>query len=143
MAETVEEATFGALNARLNTLTFSPAIEIAWQGLKYVPVVGKPYLRPTLLRADPRQVTLGPAGYNRHEGFYQVDLFDKIDIGEDILLNKAAAIVAHFKRGTVLTREGFTVRIMRPPAILPIAYQNGWSMTPVRIFWTCDAGNPA
>jgi hypothetical protein len=143
MAETVEEATLGALNTRLATLTFSPVIPVAWQNIKYTPTVGTPYLRPTLRRADPAQVTLGPAGYNRHQGFYQVDLFDKIEIGEAALLKKASAIVAHFKRGTVLIREGFTVRIMRPPAVLPITYENGWSMTPVRVFWTCDAGNPA
>ncbi len=131
----VENEILDALNERLKDLTFSPAIPIEWPRRPFTQPDG-PWLRPTLLRGGPSVMALPNNSNNLYPGIYQVDVFYKLaqEGDEDITLT-AGLIAAHFSRGTAIEAGDYVVRIMAPPALLPIQPEAEIVMLPVRITW--------
>lgn len=142
MATYVETSIVEALMARLATLTLSPALPVAWPNVDYTPPAAG-YLRVTHAPNTATQVTLGTEGKNRHIGIFQVDVMLPIIIGISTPMEKAGAVAAHFKRGTVLTKDGISVRITRPPEIRPALQSLPYIQVPVIIRYQADADNPA
>lgn len=96
----------GALRARLSTLTSLPPV--AWENINYTPSSTTLYLRPTILPAPTAQASLGDSGRDLHEGIFQIDVFIPDGSGRSTWPD---SIADHFKRGTILTQNGVTVRI--------------------------------
>ena len=121
-----------ALDTRLAGMTSLPAV--AWENKTYIPVTGTLYLRPTTLFGDAVQATLGSSGIDENTGIYQVDVFAPADKGKSAGLIMSDNVATRFARGTNLTYNGRTVRIVsarRRPATIA----DGWYQIPVEIVY--------
>jgi hypothetical protein len=141
VAEGIEAKIMAALMGRLQALPQSPTV--AWPGLDFQPAIGTPYLRPSFLSVPTVQATLGLAGFNRYSGILQVSVFHPINQGIIAPTEIAAAVAAHFKRGTSMAQGGVTVRVEAPPTVNTALTEDGWHHTPVSISWFADVPNPS
>lgn len=96
-----------ALNVRLDSLTSHPPI--AYENVEARQSAATEYLRPTFLPGQTDQASLGDAGKDVTNGIYQVDVFTKLGSGWSAWPD---AIADHFKRGTTLTKNNVTLRIV-------------------------------
>jgi hypothetical protein len=118
-----------ALDIRLSTITGSPTI--LWPLVPGLPNATDNYLRPTFLPGESVQVTLGDTGKDFTTGLYQVDVFERRGTGRS---SQPDVIGDHFKRGTYLTYNGITVRIMSV-SIRATQTDENHTFTPVVIRW--------
>ena len=99
----VESQITEALLQRLATLTFSPALQVAWPNVPF-PVAGqtKPdtYLEAHQLRADTQ--TIGINAWDDHAGIFQVDVVYSKQDGAIKSTQIADAVAAHFPRNLKL-----------------------------------------
>lgn len=142
MAIGIETKIMEGLCQRLSTLVFSPTLPVAYPNNPHSPVDGQPFLRATWLPGEPFQSSLGDAGYNRYVGLFQIDVFWPADQGLVRPAEVAAATAAHFKRGTVIDREGLEIRVIQPPYVGRTQEEPSWIMIPVRVSYQVDAQNP-
>ena len=132
----------GILDALLDHLsTLSTTLPIAWPDLPFTPVDS--YLEAFVTPNVVNQVTLGKDGHNRHEGLMQVNVVQKSGSGVISSAGVGSTIVAHFKRGTVISKNGLNVRTRPPRIAQPIDDSRGWTRMPVIIPWFVDSPNPA
>lgn len=89
------------------------------------------YLRPTFIPGDTTQASLGVSGIDYATGLYQVDVFTRRATGRSA---KPDVIADLFKRGTHLTYNGITVRIMSV-SIRVSNSEDNYTITPVVIRW--------
>lgn len=127
-----------ALTARLQTLSGLPAV--AWENVPFTPVAGHPYLKPTLLPAEPFQAELGTSGQNIHMGIYQISIFCPTGTGIASLNTLRDALCDHFKRGTSLVYSGIETRITKafPGQMLQ---ETDYIHQPITIQWRAYAPN--
>ena len=142
MATYIEAKIFEALATKLAALTLSPTMQVAWPNVDFTPPASG-YLRATHLPADTRQASLGDAGLNRHIGIFQVDVFLAEGGGETAVKDIAGAVIAHFKRGTVLTTGGIVLKVNEPPTLGPVLKASPYIQAPVTIRYMVDAANPS
>lgn len=140
-ASGIEAGIADALYWRLSQLTLTPAQPIAWPNVEFT--ASGDYLAASLLPAETDVASLGVDGFNRHAGLFQVSAFTTEGAGEIGLRSTASEVAAHFKRGTVITRNDLSVRIFTPPTVGPALPEPGWLSIPVTVRWRCDAQNPA
>jgi hypothetical protein len=150
MAEAVETAIQMALVLRAQQFAAaqSPALTIALPNIAFTPPNATPtakYLRATFLPADTFSPGVSYASKNEHRGLLQVDVFYGFGGGEASPRRIADAIIAYFKRGTKVTKDGFTAEVILAPYCGPIVkdIEGPWMMIPVRIPYLCIAPNPA
>ncbi len=105
-----------AFENKLNAL--SPAVATAYENVNYAPVTGTPYQKVNLLPAQPENDTLG-SDYYREVGLFQIGLYYPMNTGRGAAQARAQALKNHFKRGTVMTANGQTVRVIRTPQVSP------------------------
>lgn len=144
MADAVEVAIEAALLAHAKAFAVVNSLDLSEPNITFnPPTPGKTakWLRATFLPADTQTLPVG-AGDNRYYGILQIDVFYGIGGGEIAPARIAVLIIDHFKRGTTLTRDGFTVQILEQPYRRPSIKDDAWLMVPVRIRFTCFA-NPA
>jgi len=128
-----------ALSAHLNSMP--PGWDVQWTDTSYSPVTGTPYLQEALLPAQTFQADLGASGRNRHSGIYQLTIVtprNRLKDAED----KQTALIAHFKRGTRLTRNGVTVTL-EAPFVGPAMQEADWIRRPLSIPYFAYLDNPA
>ena len=75
-------------------------------------------------------------------GILQVSVYTPINQGAGPADELAGAVVQHFKRGTWMTSEGITVRIVRPPYAGTAMRDGAFWMVPVTINWFCQVNQP-
>ena len=139
MATTGIEA--GILDALLFRLSsFTTTLDIAYPGFDFTPDGN--YLEAQIVPNTVVQSSLGTNGYNRHEGLMQITVVWKTGAGVIAPAEIASEIVAHFKRGTAITRNGLTVKT-RPPRTTQAIPDGAWLRYPVIIPWFTDTLNPA
>lgn len=109
----------------------SPAIDYAWENVKYSPIVGVPYARVYLLAAEPDNPEMGTMATER--GFLQVSLFYPLDTGPADAMARAELIRATFVRGASFTASGVTTTVERTPEIAPAMIEEDRYHLPVRI----------
>lgn len=114
---TPERIILEAMNEHLLLYVQANPIEVAWSGIPFDPTIQ--YLRPNLLPAQTIPAGLGSDAANRQTGLYQVDVFWPENEGDIGPIEVAGQIIAHFKRGTLLTYSGQDVRINDPPWVAP------------------------
>jgi hypothetical protein len=130
-----------ALDTAIETVAGSAVV--AWPNTADdEPAAATLWYRPTFMPGEPWAVELMENGRNRHVGLYQIDVFSKLGEGEGVANGYADAIVAAFKRGTVLTYGTTSVVIEkawretgRPDPEVPY-----WHI-PVRVRWRADLAN--
>lgn len=151
MADAVEVAIEAALLNRLLALTFSPALPVSLPnvgtapGMAFTPPQAGPgvrWLRANFLPAQTFELSIDVAGSNQHYGLLQVDAIGSIGDGEMGIGRLAADVIAHFKRGTRLNKDGFTIDVIRPPRRGTMVKDYPWVFIPVSIPYLSFAGNP-
>lgn len=146
MADAVEVAIEAALLAHLVTFGTAESLSIAQPNVAFTPPTPTPatkYLRATFLPADSFGIGVGFDSSNQHYGLLQVDVFIGVGGGEIVPARIAADLIAHFARGTDLTRDGFTIKITGKPRRGSMMIDGSWAFVPVRIPYLCLAPNPA
>jgi hypothetical protein len=122
MATGVEANIMSALLDHLDTLVFSPALEIARPGIKY-PADGpdgkelpKPpnYLRASFIPNRTETLSVGK-GKQMHQGILQVSVYWKVGAGYVKPLDVADRIIRHFAKGTRLVFNDVKVKVDRKP----------------------------
>jgi Bacteriophage related domain of unknown function len=146
MADPVEVAIEGALIDHLRALTLTPALTIAYPNVQFPPPPATPtsgYLRATFLPADSFGLGISESSSIQHYGLLQVDVFWGLFAGELVPARVASQIIAWFKRGTSMTRDGFLVNVIQTPYRRTMMRDDPWAIIPVRIPYIAFAPNPA
>lgn len=141
MATGIEAIILEGLLARLAALTTSPVMPVAYPNVSYDPPATG-YLRASHLPNETEQVTISATGQNRHFGLLQVDVAWPKGEGSLKPLEIAAQIVAHFKRGTLITQDGIAILIVAPPSVAPPLDDDPFWIYPVTIPYQADTANP-
>lgn len=142
MAEPVEVAIESALltKAQAFAAAQSPPIAISLPNVAFTPpaqTATAKWLRATFLPAPTATLPVG-SGSDQYYGLLQLDVFYGAGAGEYTPGRIASAVINYFKRGTVLTKDGFTVRIHKRPYRGPMIIDgSGWAMIPVTIPFQC------
>jgi len=141
MATYTETKIFEGLAKHIDDLVLSPVLPIAMPGVDFTPVESG-YLHVKHFPNRTRQSNLGDMGYNLHQGIFQVDVVLPVSSGEVELREVAGEIIAHFKRGTDITRESQIIRVVRPPYANQVLGIDGMAVLPVTIRYQAFAANP-
>lgn len=115
-----------ALDTHLDSMDSTP---IAWPNVPYEPSAGTVFLRPNFLPTETVQASLGSAGKDETNAIYQVDVVFPRGSGRTTLTD---TIADHFKRGTVLTYNGTSLRV-RSVSMGPAILDGAWTFVPVSI----------
>lgn len=146
MADAVEVAIESALLNRLVAMTISPAIPVALPNVSFTPPQPSQtafWLRGTFLPADTYSLGVPFGSTNQHYGLFQVDVFYGQGGGELAPGRIATSVIEWFKRGTTLTKDSFSVKIVQPPYRRTMIKDDPWVMIPVFIPYIAYATNPA
>lgn len=117
MATGTEAVILAALLDHLGTLTFSPALAIAYPGVTFPPAgQQKPdnYLQVSFLPNRTDTLSVGK-GRQMHQGILQVSVYWKAGLGYVKPLDVADRIIEHFAKGTRLVSNDVKVKIDRKP----------------------------
>ena len=131
MTEAVEVAIELALSSRAQAFAASLSLPIALSNINFTPPAGN-YLRMTFLPADTATLCVG-SGSDQHYGILQLDVFSGVGIGEIAPGRIAAEAISYFKRDTLMTSDGFDVRVSKTPYRGPQIRDGSWTFIPVRI----------
>jgi hypothetical protein len=132
-----------AMFARLKTAPVTPTMPpIAWPNKPFTPVVGSPYLRATMMPAEPLTIASFVQGENRYSGIMQVDVFVPDGDGTKRATTIADIVGNHFKRGLTVAAQTFSILIRRPPYMLSPYKDGAWWGIPVRVYYIADVANP-
>jgi len=144
MSDPVEVAIEKALLARLAAFAAaqSPALTVAYPNVDFTkPAVSKTaqWLRAAYIPATLFPIAIGDTSNNQHFGLFQVDAMQGQGIGELAPARLASLLIAYFTRGTSMTSDGFTIRVLNPPYRGPLMQEDPWAFVPVRIPYNCFA----
>lgn len=112
-----------ALDERLATLSDAPAI--AWENVRFEPVEGVAWIRPTNLPGGASSIGLENTSSNRTLGIYQVDVFTPAQQGPGAALALADRIAALFPKGQRIT-SGNSAVVLGVPAQDPGEPGGAW-----------------
>lgn len=123
MAAGTDAIILAALLDHLASLTFTPALPIAYPGVDF-PAAGqtkpKDYLAAFFLPNQTVSYPVGDGAY-MHRGFLQVSVFCQPGSGLIKPLDIAGKVIGHFPKNTVLFSGAVKVKIPREPwASIPI-----------------------
>lgn len=116
------------------------ASRIAWENKSFLPGSARWY-RVTFLPGSYRAAAIGVGSQNRHVGILQIDIFDPPNKGDAVTQTEAERIAAAFKRGTILTYSGVSVRCERAYRGSGDSSDPSWFHVPVKIEWRADVAN--
>ena len=133
MATYADTKVMRALFARVGTLTFSPALPIAWPNKEFSPPAGNAWLRVNELPAGTQPFGL-PGDPTDRTGLMQIDVFRPLGEGHVTAKEVAGQIAAHFPAGRRLTSEGVSVKVTRAE-LGPVIRDDTRIMLPVTIYW--------
>lgn len=136
MPDAVEVAIQSALLNRLGAMVLTPAVPVALPNVPFTPPVpgqNAAWLRGTILPADSIALSVDYGSENQHFGIFQVDIFYGIGSGALAPGRIADAVLAWFRRGTRLTKDGFTVEVTRVPWVGQLIDDDPWVMIPVSV----------
>lgn len=142
MADPVEVAILSAL---LNRAVAALGSNIALPNVPFTPPTPSQtasWYRATLLPADTIPLGVNPGADNQHYGLLRIDVLYGQSGGELAPTRLAAAVISAFKRGTMLTKDGFDVLIWKTPFRGGAIKDDPWIMIPVSIPYIAFA-NPA
>lgn len=147
MADPVEVAIELALINRATTWAAaqSPALSISCPNVAFTPpAVSKTaqWLRAYFMPAPTVTLSTG-SGSNQHYGLLQIDALMGQGGGEPAVARLAADVIELFKRGTVVSRDGFTARIWKAPYRSSLMNEDAWAKIAVSIPYIAFATDPA
>jgi hypothetical protein len=126
MAEAVEVAIESALLTRAQALATAQGLTISMPNIAFTPpevAQASKWLRATFLPNDTATIGVSYSSSNQHFGILQIDVFYGLGSGELAPGRVAAAVIEYFKRGTVVTKDGFSAQVTKAPT------RGKWSTT--------------
>ena len=136
MPEPVEVAINAALIARAQAFATAQGIAISLPNIAFTPPTAGQnvkWLRATFLPAPSFETGIAWNAHNQHYGVFQLDVFYGQGAGEYAPGRLASAIIAYFARGTVLTKDGVSVRVVKQPYRGQMIKDDPWQMLPVSV----------
>lgn len=137
MADAAEVAVESALINRLKAFALSPAIPLALPNVEFTnkPIAepGNFWLRGTFLPANSLALGVAFGSTNQHYGIFQVDVFYSQGSGELAPGRIATQLLAWFKRGTMMSKDGFDVLVNLQPYRSRMVKDDPWVMIPVSV----------
>lgn len=116
-----------ALDTRLSSL--SGGYDVAWPNTNYEPAGNGTFLSPNFIPEETLQVGLGANGKDETNGIYQIDVVYPAGQGRSTIPD---SIADHFKRGTVMTYNGVSVRV-RSVSIEQAITEGAYHFVPVSV----------
>lgn len=130
MPEPVEVAIESALLTRAQAFATTQGIAIALPNVAFTPPEASPtakWLRTTFLPAPSFETGIAWNAHNQHYGLMQLDVFMGQGSGEYAPGRLASAAITYFAQGTVMTKDGVSVRVTKQPYRGPIIVDgSGW-----------------
>jgi len=121
-----------ALIDHIDTLAYSPLPDIVKPKQPYKPTVGRSYLELVFQPNETISPFVGNGDPHQQQGFLQVT-FVAPRVGDNDDWGLIDAVINHYRKGTVLRRDGETVKIIRQPWTSPPFPDEGWERTPISI----------
>jgi hypothetical protein len=115
-----------ALDTKLKTI---PNVPVAFPNVPYKPQAKTTYVRASFLPAETAQASLGANGKDETNGIYQIDVVVARGTGRPQLVDTVADL---FKRGTVLSYNGVTIRV-RSVSMAPAILEDEWYFVPISV----------
>jgi len=128
----IYETITAILIKHISTLSGIP--EHQKENKRHVGKTATPFIRSTMLPAQPEVLTLGNTGITMYQGLLQVDCFIGQDKGQSSALQAADSIMALFPEGLQLTEDGVTVEIVMSYARTAYQLETFYGI-PVLIQW--------
>ena len=132
---TINATIRGTMTARLNTLT--PAMVVAWENVNLDLKAGTPWLRATLLPADPEPSCIGIDGWTQRLGIFQVDVFYPLGAGWKTAVDKVDDVCDLFTQGQVLRNEAGIRIVVVGSGPGPGLPEENWFRIPINIRYAC------
>lgn len=117
------------------------AHSIAYEGVKFEPVQGQPWLRVTMLPATNTPSSLGVGGTDERLGIFQIDVTYPQNIGVGALLQDVDTLLNYYVAGRRFFSEGQCVLVRRTDrsAIRPL---DGWQRASVSVNYSAQTIRP-
>jgi hypothetical protein len=110
-------------------------VAIAWPEKTYVPIKGKPYLKPEMAGRNRRPMGVGANSVQEWTGTYQVSVMVPRDTGTRLQNQLASAVIRAYRRGlSVTTPQGIVLYITASTVPAPVPFED-WINLPVQISW--------
>jgi hypothetical protein len=114
----VETSIFQAVKARVDTLPMKAAYPIVWSTNKaHSPSPTQPYIRATWIPNVNRRLFLRGSDPHQRLAILQIDVMGIKSHGDDVAIEVAGQIAAHFAADTPMFFQGVKVRVQRAPDI--------------------------
>ncbi|WP_404927153.1 DUF4128 domain-containing protein [Mesorhizobium sp. ORM16] len=128
----IETQIWLALKGRVQTLTLSPVLPIAWPNEDFVkPITG--YLRVTHVPNINRRLFIGSTDPHQRIGLLQIDVFAKKNQDASVAAEIAGRVAAWFPTDLQMTYGSISLRVTKAPDVAqPIADDTHWQ-TPVTV----------
>ncbi|WP_127524583.1 DUF4128 domain-containing protein [Mesorhizobium sp. Z1-4] len=139
MPTTIEARIEKALLERVNTITVSPALPIAWPNVNYTPSPSTRYLRVNHIPNRAGRVHISSTAAHRRYGVLQMTAFLPKNGGPTNATELAGAVAAHFPADHEMTVEGVTVRVTEAPSIAQALPDDTHWMVPITVPYECWA----
>lgn len=133
-----EQQLYDALVTQLETVTGLPQLQK--ENTRIILKGEQPYVRATLIRARPTQLTIGTTGRDLHQGIFQVSVFVATDTGTTAVNGLADSIIAAFPRGLQLGPGIEKIRIRQAYRDTALRLNDQFHQVPVSIEWALLRG---
>lgn len=126
---TVEEKIQAALLARVETLSTTPAMEVAWPNECFSSAVGVAHLEVALLPNRNLRLFLAGADPHFRQGLLQLTVVAPLNGGASVAIALAGAVAAHFPADLALYQDELKVRVQAAPDVAPaIRTDRSWDV---------------
>jgi hypothetical protein len=134
-------ATTLTLDKSLTTASAGPAVTLsvglpqgrAWEGFKYAPTVGQPFIEESFRPIDSRKIAVGPTGYIMHEFYAALSLSYPQGHGTLAVEKMAGAIRAALRPSQTLV-YGADAGMIDRAARSPLVIDADWLRCPIQIY---------
>lgn len=135
MVLSVEAAIADALLTHLASYVSVSGTHVAYPGIPYTPVDGKPYIDTALLpnKTDTIGISDGSA---KHMGILQLSLMWPVNRGVIKPMDDAGEIIQHFRKGTLIYSNGVKVQINKQPWASPPLQEEDRVRIPISVPYT-------
>lgn len=128
----IETPIWLALRARVEALTLSPVLPVAWPNESFTPPPTG-YLRVTWMPNVNRRLFLGSADPHQRLSMLQVDVFAKKNQNVAVALEIAGKVAAHFPADLRMTAHGIACRVAKAADVGQPLPDEAFLMVPVTV----------
>lgn len=118
-------------------------LPVSMPNVAYLEQNATPYLAATVMPNMADAVGIEFGSDINHQGLLQVSIFWPAGAGEIKPMQVASQIVAAFRRGAVISRNGLRVMFEQQPQVASPLSQADWFQVPVTARWRALAPDPA